>query len=89
MPQILMWTGSEISGLEKAWGLACVLTEVDDEGMVTREIGFDAQGKIIHRCPGEPTVTEYGVFDLAKIAPSRDNDMSAEEFERLWSSGQD
>ena len=86
MPRILMWTESDISGLGKGWGLACILTEVDDEGAVTREIGFDAQARIIHRCPGKPTVTDaHGVFDLAKVGPSRGSDMTPAEFERLWS----
>ena len=86
MPRILMWTGADISDLQSLSGLACIVTEVDDEGTVTREIGFDAQGKIIHRFPGEMTIAKYGVFDLAKIAPSRGSDMNMEEFERLWSS---
>ena len=85
MPRILQWTEADISGLVDGWGLSRVLTEVDDEGSVTRELGFDAEGKIVHRYPGEPTRAEYGVFDLAKIqAPDRTGIDNA-EFERLWS----
>ena len=85
MPRILEWTEADIEGLRDAWGICRVVTEVDDEGSVTRELGFDAEGSIVHRYPGEPTRAKHGVFDLAKIAPSNRADMEAEEFERLWS----
>ena len=74
-----------MEGLHGAWGLSRLLTEVDDQGSVTRELGFDAEGNIVHRFPGEPTRAEYGVFDLAKIGPSERVAMEAEQFERLWS----
>jgi hypothetical protein len=85
MTRILQWTEADIEGLGDAWGLSRILTEVDDRGLVTRELGFDAEGNLVHRCPGEPTRAAYGVFDLAKIAPTDRSDMSADEFERLWS----
>lgn len=85
MRRILVWTEAELTGLGKAWGLSRIITEVDEQGLVTRELGFDAEGNLIHRCPGEPTVTDdYGVFDLAKIAPSDHTDLEPEEFDRLW-----
>jgi hypothetical protein len=85
MARILQWTEADINELGEAWGMARILTEVGDDGSVTRELGFDAEGNIVHRFPGEPTRAEYGVFDLAKISPSGGADMKAEEFERLWS----
>ncbi len=86
MRRILVWTEAELTGLGKAWGLSRIITEVDEKGLVTREPRFDADRNLIHRCPGEPTVTdEYGVFDLAKIAPSDRTDLEPEEFDRLWS----
>ena len=85
MRRILVWTEADAAGLGEAWGLSRIITEVDEEGFVTRELGFDAEGNLIHRCPGEPTVTDqYGVFDLAKIAPSDRADLDPEEFDRLW-----
>lgn len=85
MRRILIWTTAEVTGLGEATGLSRIITEVDDEGTVRRELGFDAEGNLIHRCPGEPTVTDqYGVFDLAKIAPSDRADLDPEEFDRLW-----
>jgi hypothetical protein len=84
MRRILVWTETDLTGLSKAWGLSRILTEVDEQGTVTRELGFDVDGNLVHRCPGEPTLTEYGVFDLAKIAPSDRTDLEPEEFDRLW-----
>jgi hypothetical protein len=85
MTRILQWTEADISGLSDAWGLSRILTEVDDDGCVSRELGFDVQGNIVHRFPGEPTRAEHGVFDLAKIGTPDASDMELEDFERLWS----
>ena len=85
MPRIFEWTEADIEGLSDAWGLTRVLTEVDDVESVTRELGFDAKGNLVHRYPGEPTRTRHGVFDLTKIGLSGRADIEAEEFERPWS----
>jgi hypothetical protein len=69
MPCILEWTEAHITGLGDAWGLSRVVTEVDDGGSGTRELGFDDEANIVHRHPGEHSRAQYGVFDLAKIAP--------------------
>jgi hypothetical protein len=45
MRRILVWTETELTGLGKAWGLSRIITEVDEQGLVTRELGFDADGK--------------------------------------------
>jgi len=85
MRRILVWTETDITGLGEGWGLSRIITEVDEQGLVTRELGYDAEGNLIHRCPGEPTVTDdYGVFDLAKIAPGDRTDLEPDEFDRLW-----
>jgi hypothetical protein len=86
MARILQWTEANISGLMEGWGLSRILTEVGDDGSVTRELGFDAEGNLVHRFPGEPTRAKYGVFDLAEIDGSSGPELNAEEFERLWSS---
>ena len=66
-------------------GLSRIITEVDERGAVTRESGFDQKDNLVHRCPGEPTLSdEYGIFDLARISPSDRNDLDPEEFDRLW-----
>ena len=84
MPRILDWTEADIEGLSDSWGLTRVLTEVDDDGLVTRELGFDARGVLVHRHPGEPTRAKHGIFDLAKINRTARSDLGTEEFERLW-----
>ncbi|MBL8648418.1 MAG: hypothetical protein JNL46_14270 [Sphingosinicella sp.] len=84
MRRILAWTEADLIGLAEAWGLQSILTEVDEEGSVTRELGFDAGGKLIHRHPGEPALTENGVFDLVKVGPFSRTEMEPEEFDRLW-----
>jgi hypothetical protein len=88
MARIIQWTEAELSRLGEIWGLLRILTEVADDGSVMRELGFDAEGNVVHRFPGEPTradYADYGVFDLATIDPSGGADMDAAEFERLWS----
>lgn len=74
-----------MAGLADAWGLSRLLTEVDDEGTITRELGFDVNGNVVHRHPGEPTRAKRGVFDLAEIASSNTSDMEPADFDRLWS----
>ena len=85
MPRVLEWTEADIEGLSDSWGLTRVVTEVDDDGSVTRELGFDAKGNLVHRYPGEPSRAKDRVFDLARVGRSGRADMEAEEFERLWS----
>jgi hypothetical protein len=84
MRRILIWTEAEVIGLAETWGLSRILTEVDETGAVTRELGFDGPGNVVHRHPGQPTRTQYGVFDLANIAPSEQTEMELAEFDRLW-----
>jgi hypothetical protein len=85
MARILEWTEADIEGLSDSWGLTRVVTEVADDGSVTRELGFDAKGDLVHRYPGEPTRAKNGVFDLATIRRPDRADMENDEFERLWS----
>jgi hypothetical protein len=84
MRRILIWTEAEIGGLADAWGLSRILTEVDEQGAVTRELGYDKSGNAVHRHPGEPTRAAHGVFDIPEIAPSKATDMEPAEFDRLW-----
>jgi hypothetical protein len=83
MRRILIWTDTEITGLADE-GLSRILTEVDEEGFVTRELGFDIEGNLVHRYPGKPTRAEYGLFDLAKIDARDRTEASPEEFDRLF-----
>lgn len=70
-------TGPEIS---EVW------TEVNNDGVVTREMGFDERMEIVHRMPsGRFPQGTYGLFDLATIDLGlRHRDVPADEFERRW-----
>ena len=85
MRRILTWTETDLTGLAETWGLSRILTEVDEWGAVKRELGFDLDGNVVHRHPGEPTRAANGVFDLANIAPSDTTEMDPAEFDRRWS----
>ena len=84
MKRILIWTEAEVRGLAKACGLSCILTEVDARGAVTRELGLDVGGNVVHRHPGKPTRAPHGLFDLTNIAPSDETEIELAEFNRLW-----
>jgi hypothetical protein len=85
MSRILVWAETDIDGLAAQLAISRILTEVDQQGWVTRELGFDSHGNLVHRHPGTPTLARHGLFDLATIAPTDQADMSPEAFERLWS----
>jgi hypothetical protein len=85
MSRILVWTETDIDGLAAGWGLSRILTEVDQQGSVTRELGYDSDGNLVHRHPGMTTRAKHGLFDVATIALTDQTDMSPEAFERLWS----
>ena len=62
----LRWTsedGDLGEGLVEEW------TEVGDDGVVLREIGFDSNGNIAHKMPSAKFKHgKYGHFDLAPIS---------------------
>jgi hypothetical protein len=83
----LKWTEEGIEGLQSKDGIAVLFTEVGADGFVRREIGFDENGDVVHRCPGPVKYKYggYGIFDLALIeVSSRESDLTKEEFEELW-----
>ena len=84
MRRVLTWSEDEISGLSNAWGLSRILTEVDAEGTVLREIGFDATGNVVHRHPGGPSKASRGVFDGAAVEASATSQVNPTEFDRFW-----
>ena len=63
-----------------------IYLEVNDNGDVKREIGFNSSGKTIHKCPSDDFKDgTYGAFDLSRFDTSNlKNDISKEDFERLW-----
>jgi len=83
MSMIIDWGEEQVTGLGKM-GLARIVAEVGDDGFVTRELGFDVDGRLVHRFPGTGPDGTYGLFDLTPIAPSKSGDLPQEQFERLW-----
>ena len=80
------WNVEDIEGTEKD-GLASLITEVNSQGRVVREVGLNSAGHVVHKCPSEKHRNGvYGYFDLAVIAiDSLRNDLSEDEFSSLWS----
>ena len=79
----LRWDEKLDSGV---FGMVELWTEVDDTGTVRRELGFDAEGHIAHRCPSRfYRDGTYGLFDMApiEIAGTLDQ-IEPSEFERRW-----
>jgi hypothetical protein len=69
MPSYIRWTEADITpmwpGISEEW------TEVGDDGVVTRELGFDANGKVVHVFPSQRFPHgSYGHWDLAPIETS-------------------
>lgn len=66
-------------------GIHTVWIEVNEEGIVERELGFDANNHVIHRFPGGGPLGRYGIFDLVKFAPGAiEENLSAESFESAF-----
>jgi hypothetical protein len=63
-------------------GIEVVWIAIDQHGDVTREIGFAANGTVVHRFPGSGSMGRYGIFDLARFAPDTvPANLSREEFD--------
>ena len=82
----LKWTENDITNLSQNSSLKVLLTEVDSDGNVKREVGVDENENIVHKAPTEKD--NYGLFDNQPIdTASLRNDCSKEEFEELWNRG--
>jgi hypothetical protein len=60
--------------------------EIGAEGVVTRELGFNADGDVVHQFPSDYFPRgDYGNFDLALFEMSgMVDDVDLAEFERKW-----
>lgn len=63
-------------------GIVELYTEVDDAGRVSREVGLDDRGNVVHRAPSSRH--PYGLFDNQMIQSDGHGDITHEAFERLW-----
>jgi len=84
------WDENDVNGLGKTSGMVIMYTEIDEEGRVRREIGFNDAGEVVHKCPSDGyRYGTYGLFDLSKVeraekADSPSDVITRAEFEQLW-----
>lgn len=66
--------------------IAELWTEIDEAGSVTREIGFDRDGHVVHLMPASGFKHgTYGLFDLALVDPRPSgSDLAPAQFETTW-----
>ncbi len=85
------WTSQEIKNLEEGTGIFVLLTEVDPDGKVIREVGLDAQGNVVHKCPSTSfRHGTYGLFDLLPVDISGWRDRITEaDFQKYWHASTD
>jgi hypothetical protein len=81
--EYLRWSEEEVANLRKHRNIHLILLEVDDEGVVTREIGLNETGDIVHAFP---TVEDQrGLFDMTPIDLTHvRSNLSSAEFEFHW-----
>lgn len=78
----MRWTIKEIGNLHD-FGVFEIWTEVDETGLVKKELGFDERKKIVYKIPSDQR--SYGFFDNQLIAVSSlRNDLSENEFKKWW-----
>jgi hypothetical protein len=81
----ISWERDELHDLPV--GLSRIVTEIDQNGRVLREVGLDAQGEVVHHAPSE--ADNYGLFDLVPVDAGPDSDIRVEVFESWWQSALD
>ena len=60
--------------------------EINENGLIEREIGFNINGGIIHAYPSDKYhFGKYGIFDLTPFKYKKLNsDLDLEDFEKIW-----
>ncbi len=76
----ISWGREDIKNLPVEW--TRVVTEIDPNGRVLREIGLNTKGEVVHRAPSAND--NYGLFDQVPVDAGPDSDATAEEFEAWW-----
>jgi Predicted dehydrogenases and related proteins len=80
----LIITADDVSNLNQ---FQKIFVEIDEKGVVKREIGFDFDNHIIHAYPSKKhSYGRYGIFDLSAfdVSTIRDSQLQREEFEETW-----
>jgi hypothetical protein len=79
----------DIAGLYKI-GMDHVFVELDETGIVLREIGFDSCNRLVHKYPGVGPYGKRGVFDNAILeVQDLKEELNFEEFERCFRMSQE
>jgi hypothetical protein len=59
--------------------------EIDGNGHVIREVGFNSNNHVVHKFPGDFKYGRYGIFDLSVFDMKHiRNELSKETFELAW-----
>jgi len=78
----IAWTNDDINGLARM-GICSLWTEVDGDGIVTRELGFDCDGHVVHKFPS--VAKRFGIFDNQVVAMTQKNIcIKPEQFNEVW-----
>lgn len=77
----------DVGGLRRAWKIARLLADLNENGTAEREIGYDKNGQLIHRWPSGESLAGSSVLDLAVFDDSTVGNITETEFERLWNEG--
>ncbi len=76
--------GEDIKGRFPVRAVVELYTETDATGHVLREIDLDGTGSVLYRGPSSEN--RFAFFDHQVVEPTeREDDISPEAFEQLWS----
>lgn len=77
-------TEEDISGLN-GLGVHALLAEVLPDGGISREVGLNQLGAVIHRFPGTGKFGRHGILDNARLnLLDQTNDVSRSYFEEVY-----
>lgn len=85
---IVRWNLKDIPDLER-YGFVEMLTELDADGVVLREMGLNSLGEVVHKAPMKGSSYPHGFFfdgatvDMTSL--SSDEYFSRKKFEAMWS----
>jgi hypothetical protein len=80
------WPGDDLAGIEHD-GIHRVLTEIDTEGFVLREVDLDPARRVAYHAPARGGPLGYGLFDVVKVDVAGvefRSLMDPREFNRTW-----
>ena len=79
---------ADLQDLCQKYGIEAVWAALDTNGLVTREVGFASDGRVVHRCPGAGPMGRYGIFDLVQFGPDAlKANLTKEEFDAAYDPG--